>query len=242
MMTSSRQGLRVNFNNKVIDSIKSTDVSEPDYNFVEEPILEFCTINSSGPKTDPSLKIKVHLSKIATEDIVVDFNISGSSAKEKFSFGDGILNIEAGLKSAIIIIEGIPHDRFGFAQGDKKIIVSLLESSNSLLGSNMVYTHTLTDDLKEWTDPNANYFCTSEFNNPKSATSLVDNPQNYDQNTEFADTNLDIQNSNMYNDREEADTSQDTEQLKSTVKEWALDPVKVTASGCLLYTSPSPRD
>ena len=231
MMTSSRQGLRVNFNNKVIDSIKSTDVGEPDYNFVEEPILEFCTINSSGPKTDPSLKIKVHLSKTATEDIVVDFNISGSSAKEKFSFGDGILNIEAGLKSAIIIIEGIPHDRFGFAQGDKKIIVSLLESSNSILGSNMVYTHTLTDDLKEWTDPNANYFCTSEFNNPKSATSLVANPQNYDQNTEFADTNLDIQNLNMYNDREEADTSQDTEQLKSTVKEWALDPVKVTASG-----------
>ena len=231
MMTSSRQGLRVNFDNKVIDSIKSIDASEPDNNFVEEPILEFCTINSSGPKTDPSLKIKVHLSKIAPEDIVVDFNISGSSGKEKFSFGDGILNIEAGLKSAIIIIEGIPHDRFGFAPGDRKIIVSLLESSNSLLGSNMVYTHTLTDDLKEWTDPNANYFCTSEFNNPKSATSLVANPQNYDQNTDFVDTNLDIQNSNMYNDREEADSSQDTEQLKSTVKEWALDPVKVTASG-----------
>ena len=51
------------------------------------------------------------------------------------------------------MIEGIPQDRFSFTPGDRKIIVSLLESSNALLGKNSVYTHTLTDDLKAWTDP-----------------------------------------------------------------------------------------
>ena len=89
----------------------------------------------------------MHLSKIAPEDIAIDFKITGSSAKENFLFGEGILDIEAGLKSAIIMIEGIPQDRFGFTPGDRKIIVSLLESSNALLGKNSVYTHTLTDDL-----------------------------------------------------------------------------------------------
>ena len=231
MMTSSRQGLRVNFDNKVIDSIKTMEESEPENNLVEPPIIEFCTINSSGPLTASSLKLKVHLSKIASEDIVVDFKVTGLSDKEKFSFGEGILNIEAGLKSAIIIIEGIPHDRFGFTPGDRKIIISLLESSNSLLGNNMVYTHTLTDDLKKWTDPNANYFCLTDFDNPKSIAPTVTSSQRYLQNIGLTDTNSDIQDSNIYNDQEKADSSQDTEQLKSTVKEWALDPVKVTASG-----------
>ena len=44
------------------------------------------------------LKIKVHLSKITTENIAVDFNVTGSSDIENFSFGEGILNIDAGLK------------------------------------------------------------------------------------------------------------------------------------------------
>ena len=59
MMNSSRQGLnglKVNFNNKIIDSIKNIGVSESDNSFVELPIIELCTINSSGPKTDPSLR------------------------------------------------------------------------------------------------------------------------------------------------------------------------------------------
>ena len=245
MMNSSRQGLnglKVNFNNKIIDSIKTIGASESDNSFVELPILELCTINSSGPKTDPSLKIKVHLSKIAPEDIVLDFKISGSSDKENFSFGEGILNIEAGLKSAIIFIDGIPQERFGFAPGDMTINVTLLESSNALLGKNLIYTHTLTDDLKAWTDPNENYFCLTEFDNPKSSVpiitkssyhsySLVSNPQYYNQDMGLADTNTDNAISNINNDLEESESSQGLEQLKSTVKEWATDPVKVTAEG-----------
>ena len=200
-------------------------INERENNFVELPILELCTINSSGPKTDPSLKIKVHLSKIASEDIVLDFNITGSSSTENFSFGEGVLNIEAGLKSAIIIIDGIPPERFGFTTGDKKIIVTLLESSNAQLGENLVYTHTLTDDLKVWTDPNVNYFCITEFDNPKSSApiitkssyhsyTLVTNPQYYNQDISLLDTDPDIQISNIYNDREEEDSSQNLDQIE----------------------------
>ena len=245
MKISAQQGLnrlKVNFNNNVIDSIKNMSINERDDNFVELPILELCTINSSGPKTNPSLKIKVHLSKIAPEDVVLDFNITGSSSTENFSFGEGMLNIEAGLKSAIILIDGIPPERFGFTTGDKKIIVTLLESSNAQLGKNLVYTHTLTDDLKVWTDPNENYFCVTEFDNPKSSTSiitkssyhsysLVTNPQYYNQDISLADTDPDIQISNIYNEREEAESSQDLDQIESTVKDWVSDPVKVTAEG-----------
>ena len=90
MKTSAQQGLnrlKVNFNNNVIDSIKNMSINERDDNFVELPILELCTINSSGPKTDPSLKIKVHLSKSSPEDIALDFNIAGLSSTENFSLG-----------------------------------------------------------------------------------------------------------------------------------------------------------
>ena len=247
MMASSRQGFRVNFENKVIDSIKTIRESEPDNdfveepdinfieepldkNFVEEPIVEFCTINSSGPKTASALRIKVHLSKIADEDIVVDFNITGSSDNESFSLGEGLLNIEAGLKSAFIMVDGISQDKFGFNPGDRKVIVTLLESSNSLLGNNLVYTHTLTDNLEAWTDPNASKFCVTDFDDP-SYSALIVAPQRYNQNRSFENTNPDVQNSNVYNDQETAEGFQNTEQFKSAVKEFVSDPVKVTAGG-----------
>ena len=245
MKTSSRQGLsglKVNLNNNVIDSIRNIGVTELEDDLTELPIIELCTIDSSGPKTDPSIKIKVHLSKTASEDIAVDFNVTGSSGKENLSFGEGILNIEAGLKSAVIIIDGIPQEKFGFVKGDKKIFVNLLESSNALLGNNLVFTHTLTDDPKAWTDPNINYFCITEFDKPKSSEpivtkssynsfTLVTDPQFYDQDTGYVETNPDIEISNIYDEREEAEGVQDFEQIKSSVEEWASDPVKVTAEG-----------
>ena len=57
MKTSAQQSLnrlKVNFSNNVIDSIKNMSINEREDNFVELPILELCTINSSGPKKDPS--------------------------------------------------------------------------------------------------------------------------------------------------------------------------------------------
>ena len=243
MKTSSRQGLRVNFSNNIIDSIKTDGMSESDNNFVEEPkpIVEFCRIDSSGPKTDPSIEIKVHLSKIAPENILVDFKVTGSSDLEEFSYGEGILNIDAGLKSATITIDDIPQDRFGFIQGDRKIIVTLSESSNSLLGNNLVYTHTLTDDQKLWTDPNVNYFCISDFNSPRSSGYAVVTDSSSDVEVTdsqfneseigFTDINSKVQISNTNDDQDQDDNTQNLEELKSTIKEWASDPVKVTADG-----------
>ena len=173
MKISSRQGLRVNLNNKIIDSVKTIGVSKMDYSFVELPIVEFCTVDSSGPKTSLSKIIKVHLSKISPENIIVDFNVTGSTGKEIFSYGGGILQIDAGRQSATIAIDDIPQDRFGFIQGDRKIIVTLSESSNSLLGDNLEHTYTLTDDQKAWTDPSADQFCISDFDNPRSSAPII---------------------------------------------------------------------
>ena len=128
------------------------------------------------------------------------------------------------------MIEGIPQDRFSFTPGDRKIIVSLLESSNALLGKNSVYTHTLTDDLKAWTDPNANYFCLTDFDDPSSYEPIIA-AQRYDQNKSLKDPSSNIQISNLDIDREEVNTTLNTEQLKSAVKEWVSDPVPVTAEG-----------
>ena len=50
MKNSSRQGLRVNFNNNIIDSISTIGMNDLEDNYIEEPIVEFCRINSSGPK------------------------------------------------------------------------------------------------------------------------------------------------------------------------------------------------
>ena len=242
MKTSSRQGLRVNFNNKIIDSIQTIGVSELDNNFVKEPIVEFCTINSSGPKTASSLEIKVHLSEIAPENIVVDFSVTGSTDVEKFSYGEGVLNIDAGLKSAILTIDDIQQDRYSFIQGDRKIIVTLLGSSNSLLGNNLVYTHTLTDDQKAWTDPNVNYFCISDFDNYTPSESMiakassnsdtkVTNSQFNDSDSGFVDSNSEMKISNINDDQDQVENTLNLDELKSTIKAWASDPVKVTADG-----------
>ncbi len=242
MKSSSRQGLRVNFNNNLIDSIQTIGMNELENNSVEEPIVEFCTINSSGPKTAPSLKIKVHLSNVATENIAVDFNVSGSSGIEEFSYGEGVLNIDAGLQSAILTIDDIPEDRYSFIQGDRKIIVTLLESSNSILGENLVYTHTLTDDQKSWTDPNVNYFCISDFDNIRSSapkiakdssdadTGVLKSDIN-DLDGSFEDINSEINIPNVNDDEDLTDNTQNLDELKSSIKAWASDPVKVTADG-----------
>ena len=75
----------------------------------------------------------------------------------------------------------IPQDRYGFIQGDRKLIITLLESSNSLLGDNLVYTHTLTDNQNAWTDPSANHFCISDFDNSRSSAPIIANDSsNYD--------------------------------------------------------------
>ena len=108
--------------------------------------------------------------------------------------------------------------------------MTLLESSNSLLGNNLVYTHTLTDNLEAWTDPNASKFCVTDFDDPNYSAPIVA-PQRYNQNTGFEDTNPDVENSNVYNDQETAEGFQNTEQFKSAVKEFVSDPVKVTAGG-----------
>ncbi len=244
MSNSSRQGLRVNFSNNVIDSIKTIGVDDLDDNYIEEPIVEFCRINSSGPKTDPSLKIKVHLSSITTENIAVKFNVTGSSEIENFSYGEGILNIDAGLKFGVINIDDIPQDRFGFIQGDRKIILTLTESTNSQLGNNLVYTHTLTDDQNAWTDPNVNYFCLSDFDNTRSSEpilvkassnsdSVVDNSQINDLDTQvsFDDINSEASIMDINTEQDQADNTQNLEEFKSTVKAWASEPVKVTADG-----------
>ncbi|MDA9079679.1 autotransporter domain-containing protein, partial [Gammaproteobacteria bacterium] len=242
MKISSRQGLRVNLNNKIIDSVKTIGVSKMDYSFVELPIVEFCTVDSSGPKTSLSKIIKVQLSKISPENIVVDFNVTGSTGKEIFSYGGGILQIDAGRQSATIAIDDIPQDRFGFIQGDRKIIVTLSESSNSLLGDNLVHTYTLTDDQKVWTDPSADQFCISDFDNPRSSATIIAkassnldtevNSTQFNRSDEsFVDTNPEIQNLNTNGARDQADDTQDLEQLKSTIKAWASDPVTVTADG-----------
>ena len=108
--------------------------------------------------------------------------------------------------------------------------MTLLESSNSLLGSNLVYTHTLTDNLEAWTDPNASNFCVTNFDDPSYSAPIIAS-QRYNQNTSFDDTNSDVQNSNVYSDQETAEGFQNTEQFKSAVKEFVSDPVKVTAGG-----------
>ena len=130
--------------------------------------------------------------------------------------GEGYYNIDAGRQSATIAIDDIPQDRFGFIQGDRKIIVTLSESSNSLLGDNLEHTYTLTDDQKAWTDPSADQFCISDFDNPRSsATIIAKTSSNLDTEVEstqfnrsdesFADTNSEIQNLNTDVARDQAE-------------------------------------
>ena len=106
----------------------------------------------------------------------------------------------------------------------------------------MVYTHTLTDDQNAWTDPSANYFCISNFDNPRSSATIIakessksdkelTNSQFNNTEVDFVDIDSEIQVLNTNDDQKEADSSQDLEQLKSTVKAWASDPVNVTADG-----------
>jgi len=169
----------------------------------------------------------VHLSKIESKNIEVVFNVTGSSVEEEFSYGEGILNIDAGLKSSILTIDDIPQDRFSFIQGDRKIIITLIESSNSILGDNLIYTHTLTDDQKAWTDPNVNYFCLTNFDNTRSSELTVarnslnsktedTKPQINDSEISFEDLSSEM---NILNRNDELDQADNIQKLEATIDE-----------------------
>ena len=96
--------------------------------------------------------------------------------------------------------------------------------------------------MKAWTDPNANYFCISDFDNPRTSSSSVAQTssksdlevaeaQINDSDVGFEDIKLGTQISDMNDNQDPADSSQDLDQLKSDIKAWASDPVKVTADG-----------
>ena len=92
--------------------------------------------------------------------------------------------------------------------------------------------------MKAWTDPNANYFCISDFDNPRTSSPLtaktssnsdaeVINPQTTNSEASFEDINFELQTANMNDDQEQT---------------WTDPNANYFCISCLLYTSPSPRD
>ena len=106
----------------------------------------------------------------------------------------------------------------------------------------MIYTHTLTDDQKAWTDPNVNYFCLTNFDNTRSSELTVarnslnsktedTKPQINDSEISFEDLSSEMNILNRNDELDQADNTQNLEEFKSTIEDWVSEPVKVTADG-----------
>ncbi|MDD3080561.1 MAG: Calx-beta domain-containing protein [Paludibacter sp.] len=110
------------------------------------PSIAFTSTSSNGLESVSSADLQVDLSYASSLDVTVDYTVSGTATGSgtDYTLADGTLTITAGNTSGIITISGIVDDDLN--EGNETVIVTLSNPVNVTLGTNTVYTYTITDN------------------------------------------------------------------------------------------------
>ena len=124
------------------DKVHTYTITDDD----DQPEISFNVTNSSGSESISSTAITVDLSAASTNDITVNYAVSGSAigSGTDYTLADGTLTINAGETSATIIITGIIDDLS--SEGNETIVITLSGPTNAVLGDDKVHTYTINDN------------------------------------------------------------------------------------------------
>jgi len=110
-------------------------------------IVDFNTTNGNGDESDSTASIQVDLSITSSQDITVDYSVTGGTATGSgvdYTLADGTLTIPSGNATGSITIPTIVDD--AITEGNETIIVTLSNPSNATLNTNAEYTFTINDN------------------------------------------------------------------------------------------------
>ncbi|MCP4134355.1 MAG: hypothetical protein GY754_25500, partial [bacterium] len=109
------------------------------------PQVQFTATSSSGTEAATSAAIEVSLSAVSGQSVTVDYTVSGTATGggTDYTLANGTAAIAAGSTTAtmsVIISKDV------LEESDETIILTLSNPVNASLGTNTVYTYTLTDN------------------------------------------------------------------------------------------------
>ena len=112
------------------DKVHTYTITDDD----DQPEMSFNVTNSSGSESISSTAITVDLSAASTNDITVNYALSGTAigSGTDYTLADGTLTINAGETSATIIITDIIDDLS--SEGNETVIITLSGPTNAVLG------------------------------------------------------------------------------------------------------------
>ena len=126
---------------------------EVSFTTTAEPItVAFNTTSSSGSELINSANLQVNLSEVSVQDVTVDYTVSGTATGNgiDYTLANGTLTISAGSLNNNITITNIVNDLL--VEGPETVIVTLLNPTNAILGTNTVYTYTINDNVMQVSD------------------------------------------------------------------------------------------
>ena len=108
--------------------------------------IDFNTTSSNGAESVSSKVITVDLSGESSQDVTVDYAITGTATGSgtDFTLSNGTLTISAGSTSGTITIASIADDSLD--EENETIILTLSSPGNAILGSDSVHTYTIFDN------------------------------------------------------------------------------------------------
>ena len=108
------------------------------------PTIYFNSTASNGDESVSSAALLVDLSAASGLTVTVDYIVSGTATSADYTLADGTFTINAGDPNNDITIASIVDDLL--YEEDETVIVTLSNPVNASLGTNTVYTYTITDD------------------------------------------------------------------------------------------------
>ena len=110
------------------------------------PVVDFETTSSNGAESVSSKAITVDLSAASGQNVTVNYTVTGTATGSgtDFTLANGTLTISAGATSGTITIGSIIDDAAD--EANETVILTLSSPSNATLGSDNVYTYTITDN------------------------------------------------------------------------------------------------
>ena len=110
------------------------------------PTIGFTNTNSSGLENISSVDIPITIPAIYPEDITVAYSVIGGSAEGNgvdYTLDDGIATIKAGTTSTNINLSIVDDT---ISEVTETIEIKLANPTNSILGTNFVYTYSILDN------------------------------------------------------------------------------------------------
>ncbi len=112
----------------------------------DAPTVEFYTTSSTDPESVSSKTVTIKLSALSGKVVTVDYAVTGTATGggTDYTLPNGTLTINPGNISGTTNIAGIIDDALD--EANETVILTLSNPSNATLDSDVIYTHTITDN------------------------------------------------------------------------------------------------